>query len=53
MTDWFKKNQMIVNSDKFEVIIIDKKKGDHTNENFVIDNKQIKTAPSVELFEFS
>ena len=53
MTDWFKKNQMIVNSDKFEVIIIDKKKGDHTNQNFVIDNKQIKTAPSVELFEFS
>ena len=48
ITDWFKKNQMIVNPDKFQVIIIDKKKGDHTNENVVIDNKQIKTAPSVE-----
>ena len=49
ITDWFKKNQMIVNPDKFQVIIIDKKKGDHTNENVVIDNKQIKTVPLVEL----
>ena len=40
---------MIVNLDKFQVMIIDKKKGDHTNENVVIDNKQIKNAPSVEL----
>ena len=48
ITDWFKKNQTIVNPDKFQVIIIDKKKGDHTNENVVIDNKQIKTVPSVE-----
>ena len=48
-TDWFKKNQMIVNLDKFQVIIIDKKKVDYTNENVVIDNKQIKTVPSVEL----
>ena len=49
ITDWFKTNQMIVNPDKFQVIIIDKKKGDHTNENVVIDNKQIKTVSSVEL----
>ena len=49
ITDWFKKNQMIVNPDKFQVIITDKKKGDHTNENIVIDNKQIKIVPSVEL----
>ena len=49
ITDWLKKNQMIVNLDKFRVIIIDKKKVDHTNENVVIDNKQIKTVPSVEL----
>ena len=47
ITDWFKKNQMIVNPDKFQVVIIDKKKGDYTNENVVIDNKQIKTVPSV------
>ena len=49
ITDWFKKNQMIVNLDKFQVIIIDKKKGDHTNKNIAIDNKQIKSVPSVEL----
>ena len=47
ITDWFKKNQMIVNPDKFQVVIIDKKK-DYTNENVVIDNKQIKTVTSVE-----
>ena len=29
--------------------MIDKKKGDHTNENTVIDNKQIKSIPLVEL----
>ena len=40
---------MMVKPDKFQVIIIDKRKRDHTNENIVIDNKQIKTVPSVEL----
>ena len=49
ITDWFKKNQMIVNPDKFQVTIIDNYKGDCTNENVVIDNKQIKTIPSAEL----
>ena len=49
INDWFQKNQMIVNPDKFQVIIINKKKGDQTNEGVVIDNKQIKTVPSVEL----
>ena len=32
---------MIVKPDKFQEIINDKRKGDHTNENVVIDNKQI------------
>ena len=49
INDWFQKNQMIVNPGKFQVIITNKKKGDQTNENVVIDNKQIKTVPSVEL----
>ena len=40
---------MIVNPDKFQVIIIDKKKGDDTNENAVIHYKQIKSVSSVEL----
>ena len=49
ITDWFRKNQMIVNTGKFQVIKIDKNEGDHTNENVVIYNRQIKTVPSVEL----
>ena len=49
ITDWFKKNQIRINPDKFQIIILDKKKGDHTNENEVIDNKKIKTVTSVEL----
>ena len=49
ITDWFKKTQMIVNPDKFQVIIIDKKKGDDTNENAVIHYKQIKSVSSAEL----
>ena len=47
--EYFKKNQTIENPDKFQVITIDKKKGDHTNENIVINTKQIKSVPSIEL----
>ena len=53
ITDWFIKNQMIVNLDKLQVIIIDKEKGDGTNENVVIDNKQIKAVTSVESLDNS
>ena len=40
---------MIVISNKFLVIITDRKKEDHTNENIVINNKQIKSVASVEI----
>ena len=40
ITNWFKKNQVIVNPGKFQIIIIDKKKGDRTNENVVIDQER-------------
>ena len=40
---------MTVNPETFQVIIIDKKKVDHTNEKVAIDNKQIKSVPSIEL----
>ena len=40
---------MTVNPETFQVIIIDKKKVDHTNEKVAIDNKQIKSIPSIEL----
>ena len=40
---------MTVNPETFQVIIIDKKKVNHTNEKAAIDNKQIKSVPSIEL----
>ena len=40
---------MTVNPETFQVIIIDKKKVNHTNEKVAIDNKQIKSVPSIEL----
>ena len=40
---------MTVNPETFQVIIIHKKKVDHTNEKVAIDNKQIKSVPSIEL----
>ena len=52
ITDWFKKNQMIVNPDKFQLRIIDKKKGDYTNENVVIDDKQIRPYLCLSSWEF-
>ena len=47
--DWFKTNKMIVNPGKFQAIIIDKKKQDHTKETFEIGNKVIEASPSVKL----
>ena len=29
--DWFKNNKMVVNPDKFQAILLDKTKSDHTN----------------------
>ena len=40
---------MIVNSNKFLVIIIDRKKEHHTNENIVTNDKQIHSVASVEI----
>ena len=36
--DWFKKNKMVVNPDKFQAIILVKRKSHHTNERIVVDN---------------
>ena len=46
---WFETNKMIVNPGKFQSIIIDKKKQDHTKETFVIGDKVIEASPSVKL----
>ena len=37
--DWFKKNKMVVYSDKFQVIILGKRKSVHTNERITVDNQ--------------
>ena len=47
--DWFKTNKMIVNPSKFQSIIIDKKKQDHTKETFETGDKVIEASPSVKL----
>ena len=47
--DWFEANKMIVNPGKFQSIIIDKKKQDHTKETFEIGDKVIEASPSVKL----
>ena len=46
---WFETNTMIVNPGKFQSIIIDKKKQDHTKETFEIGDKVIEVSPSVKL----
>ena len=47
--DWFTKNEIIINLDKFQAIILDKKKSNLTNIPLTIDNQIIKSVPSVEL----
>ena len=47
--DWFTKNEMIINPDKFQAIILDKKKSSLTNIPLTIDNQTIKSFPSVAL----
>ena len=46
--DWFETNKMIVNPGKFQSIIIDKRKQDHTKETFEIGDK-IEDSPSIKL----
>ena len=47
--DWFTKNEtIIINPDKFQAIILDKKKSNLTKIRLSIDNQTIKSIPSVE-----
>ena len=39
--NWFKNNKIIVNPEKFQVIILDKQKYDYSNETIEFDNKTI------------
>ena len=47
--NWFKDNHMIVNPGKFQAIIIDKYKGNHTNQIRNIGQKEIKAVSKVKL----
>ena len=47
--NWFNENKMIINPGKFQPIIIDKRKQDHTNEIFKIGSKEIKVVSQVKL----
>ena len=47
--DWFNKNKMVVNPDKFQAIIFDKRKIDNIDERITVDNQQIKVVSSVKL----
>ena len=49
VTDWFKNNKMIVNPDKFQSILLEKRKSDHTNQRIVVDNQYIKVGSFVKL----
>ena len=50
--EWFKMNKMIVNPDKFQAIVLNKKRSNLTNTNFQVDNQVIKLVSSVELLGF-
>ena len=50
--DWLKKNKMVVNPDKFQAIIFDKRKRDHTDERITVDSQQIKVVSSMKLLGF-
>ena len=45
---WFRKNKMVVNSDKFQAIILNRKEAQTTNK-LIINNKEIKTTNSIKL----
>ena len=47
--EWFKMNKMIVNPDKFQAKVLNKKRSDLTNTNFPVDNQVIKSVSSVKL----
>ena len=46
---WFKHNKMIVHPGKFQTIILDKKKNNHTQEKIKIDKKTVKVKSSVKV----
>ena len=48
--DWFKINKWLFYTDKFQEIVLDKRKSYLTNERITVDNQQITVVLFVELF---
>ena len=46
---WFHENKMIVNSDKFQAIVLDKHRSNNTRVKFIIGSEQIQAVPSVDI----
>ena len=46
--DWFKSNKIIVNPDKLQAILLEKRKSDNKNQRIVVDNQNVKVLSSVE-----
>ena len=46
---WFHENKMIVNPDKFQATVLDKRKSNNTEVKFIIGSEQIQAVPSVEI----
>ena len=47
--NWLRSNKMIVNPDKFQVILLDKRRSDSTNTKVEIGNEKIISTSSVKL----
>ena len=45
---WFRENEMVVNSDKFQAIVLNRKEAQAAHK-LIIDNKEIKTTNSIKL----
>ena len=49
---WFRKNEIVVNSDKFQAIILNRKEAKATHK-LIIDDKEIKTTNSIKLLDIN
>ena len=47
--DWFKKYKMAVTTDRFQAIILYKRKRNHSDELVTVDNHQVKIVSSVKI----
>ena len=46
---WFHENKVIANPDKFQAIVLDKRRSNNTEVKFIIGSEQIQAVPSVDI----